>query len=145
MKREYLLIASQTLRTPLLLHAVAIRVARPSQVRLRQGYGGRVSVNRCSGAGLKRVGLLGERLSSDLSNVDHLLQDLLDGAAQVLHQVKANGNLDGIGRPLPRTFGKRASPVTRDDLHTGVILQPGRQGRGTGVGKQLKRSIGAKV
>ena len=40
MQRAYVLIAGETLRTPLLLHAYAIRVARPSQIRLRQGSGG---------------------------------------------------------------------------------------------------------
>ena len=47
--------------------------------------------------------------------------------------------------PLPRTFSKRASAVTRDDLHTRMSLQPGSQGGGAGVGKQFKRTIGAEV
>ena len=54
-------------------------------------------------------------------------------------------DLNSIWRPLPRTFGKRARPVTRDDLDTGMILQPTGQGRRTRIGKHLERSIGAKV
>jgi hypothetical protein len=35
--------------------------------------------------------------------------------------------------------------VTRDDLHTGMVLQPGSEGRSTRIGKQLKWTIGAEV
>jgi len=83
MQREYLLIASQTLSTPLLLHAFAIRVAHPPQIRQRQGCVRCVIITwrGSGGAGLKLVRLLGERLSSHLSNLDHLLQDLLNRQA----------------------------------------------------------------
>jgi hypothetical protein len=137
MQREYLLIASQTLRTPLLLHAYAIRVARPLHVRQRQGYRSQVIIIWCGNGRLhlELVGLLCKRLSSHLSNVDHLLQDLLDGGAQVLHEVKAVGDLNRIWRSLPCTFSKRAGTVARDDLKAGMSLEPGGEGGGTGVGK----------
>ena len=61
------------------------------------------------------------------------------------HQMEAVGDLNSIGRTLPRTFGKRAGSVTRDHLYTGMILQPACQGRRTRIRKQLKWAIGAKV
>ena len=51
------------------------------------------------------------------------------------HQVKAVGDLDGIGRALPGTFGKRAGAITRDHLNAGMVLQPGSEGCRTGIGQ----------
>ena len=80
-----------------------------------------------------------------MSNIDHLIQDLLNGSAQVLHQMKAVGDLNRIRCALPGTFGKRASTVTRDDGDTRMGLQPGSEGRGTRIRKQLDWPMGTEV
>jgi hypothetical protein len=116
MQREHLLIARETLRPPLLLHAWAIRVAYSPEIGQRHGCTSPRVVQYCS-AGLELDRLLGERLSRGLPRIDHLVQNLLQGGAQVLHQMEAVGHLDGISRSLCCAFGKRAGTVTRDDLH----------------------------
>ena len=62
-----------------------------------------------------------------------------------MHQVEAVSALNRIRRTLPGTFGKRASTVTCIDLHTWMRLQPGRQSRGIGIRKQIKRSVCAEI
>src|SRR5262245_51412632 len=146
MQREHLRIACQTQSTPLLLHTYAIRVACPPYIRQRQGCVRRIVITSCgSGSRPGMVCLLSESLSSDVSNIDHLLQDLLNGGAQVLHQMKAVSDLDSIGCPLPAAFSQCAGTVTRDNLDTGMDLQPGSEGLRTRIGKHLKWSIGAEV
>jgi hypothetical protein len=142
---EHLLLAGKALRTPLLLLSFAIWVAHPSELRQWQGCVRRMGIVRCGSAGLHLVRLLGKRLSSRLAYVDHLVQDLLDRGAQVLHEMEAVSNLDRVGRTLCGAFGKRASTITRDNRHTRMGLQPGREGRGTGIGKQLKWPPGTEV
>ena len=54
-------------------------------------------------------------------------------------------SLNGIGCALPGGFGKRAGTVTRDDLDTRILLQPGSDGRRTRIGKHCTWPIGAQV
>src|SRR5262245_65187319 len=116
MERKHLLIACQTQSAPLLLHAYAIRVACPPYIRQWQGCVRRIVITNCgSGSRPGAVCLLSEGLGSDVSNINHLLQDLLNGGAQVLHQVEAVSDLDSIGCPLPGAFSKCAGTVTRDN------------------------------
>jgi hypothetical protein len=61
------------------------------------------------------------------------------------HQVKAVGDLNGVWGALRGAVGKRTSPITCDDLHARMSLQPGREGRGAGIGKQLERLVGAEI
>jgi hypothetical protein len=43
---------------------------------------------------------------------------------QILQEVPAIGNLYGIGRALTRTFGIHAAPITANNLHARMRLQP---------------------
>jgi hypothetical protein len=115
---------AQTLSPPLLLHPFAIRVACSPYIWQRQRGIHRSLITCCGscGSGLEQVGLLSQRFSSDLPNIDHLLQYLLDGSAQVLHQMKALGDLDGIRCASSRAFCKCSGTVTRDDFYTGMGL-----------------------
>src|SRR5215216_5396453 len=90
-------------------------------------------------------GLLGERLCSCLPHIDHPLQALLDGGTQVWHQMQAVGDLNGVRRSLARALGKRTSPVTRNDLHPRMGLEPGRKPGGIRIRQQLKWPIGTEI
>ena len=48
----------------------------------------------------------------------------LHGITKMAQQVPAICNLSGIGSTLSGAFGKGASAIPGDDLHTSVVLQP---------------------
>jgi hypothetical protein len=76
-------------------------------------------------------------LCSNVSNLDHLLQDLLNGGSQVLHEMEAVSDLNCIGCAVPGTFSERARTIACDDLHTRMGFEPASEGRGTRITKQL--------
>jgi len=59
------------------------------------------------------------------------IADGIERRTEILHEVKAIGNLDRLGRTLRRACGARPSPITSDDSHTGMGLKPaGKRGGG---------------
>lgn len=68
-----------------------------------------------------------------------------DGLAEVAPDVPAISNLDRLGCPAVGAVGVGAGAVAADDLHTGVLLEPGGQGVGGAVGQDVDRSSRADV
>lgn len=70
---------------------------------------------------------------------------LLDGFGQVLPQVEAVGDVDGVRGAEPGGFGVGGGAVAADDLHSGVGGQPGAHGFDGAVGQQVGRAAGLDV
>jgi hypothetical protein len=51
-------------------------------------------------------------------------QEFLDGIPHVFEEVPAVGNLDSVRRSGRAATGIRRTPITTDDLHAGMIVQP---------------------
>jgi hypothetical protein len=81
--------------------------------RFRQGR----TLLFCGGRGVGQAGAVGGNA-------------LLDGLGEVLPQVEAVGDLDGVRCPGPGSVGVRAGAVPADDLDAGVGGQPVREGLG---------------
>src|SRR3954468_12817930 len=64
------------------------------------------------------------------------------GIAQIAQQVEAVGHLDRLRSAGAHAVGKGTGPVAGDDLDAGMRLQPGGDGLGTAVGKQIDRLVG---
>src|SRR5215216_1154773 len=65
------------------------------------------------------------------------LEEALEGLTQVLEQMKAVGDLDGMWRPAARAFGILGRPVAADHLHPWMLLEP----LGKGVSGALRKQI----
>jgi len=59
----------------------------------------------------------------------------------IVQQVKAVGDLHGVGRTRARAFGVGSRPVAGDDLHAGVRLQPGSYHLGGALGEQVDGTV----
>jgi len=67
---------------------------------------------------------LGDRIHRPLSPA---AQVLLDPSTQVLHQVKAIGDLPGLRRTLPRRISVDTVSITSDQLNGRSLAQPCRR------------------
>jgi hypothetical protein len=119
----------------LLIHTLPARLALGGALLGRCG-------RLCRGHGYRdrplghRHRLLAQR---GIDRIEHLAmrgEDLIQGFRQVLEEVKPVGNLDGRGCPLVRAIGVRWRPITGNDLHPRMLLEP--------VGQGLSRAIGEK-
>ncbi|WYB34013.1 hypothetical protein WJ438_01135 [Streptomyces sp. GD-15H] len=70
---------------------------------------------------------------------------LLDRLAEVGPQVIAVGNLLGLGRPGPRALPVTAGAVPADDLHLGVLAEPGGQVLALTAVEEMQRTVGGHV
>ena len=61
----------------------------------------------------------------------------LESVDQVVYEVEAVGDLDRVGRALPRAVAVRAAAIPADDLHPRVRREPRREGGRLAVGQQV--------
>ena len=61
----------------------------------------------------------------------------LQRRGQVLEEVKTVRDLNGVGSSLPRALRVGAASVAGNDLYSGMLLQPLRQGLSPAVGEQI--------
>jgi hypothetical protein len=59
--------------------------------------------------------------------------------------MKAIGDLHRLGRPLAGTLGVRPAPVTADDLHFWMLVQPRRQDLRRAIGQQVDHLLRLQV
>jgi hypothetical protein len=74
-----------------------------------------------------------------------LQHGLLNRVGEVLPQVEAVGDMDGVGGAEPCGLGVGGGAVTADDLHTRVDGQPGAHGLHGAIGQQVDRPAGLDV
>jgi len=69
------------------------------------------------------------------------IEDRFKRLTEILHQVKAIGNLDGFWGALRGAVGKRASPITCDDFYTRMLLKPGCESGSCILRQQINRTM----
>jgi hypothetical protein len=67
------------------------------------------------------------------------VEHLIEGLHPILEQVKAVGDLRGLGCPVACPIGIGSGPIARDDLHPWMRLEPLGQGLGLPIGHQGDR------
>ena len=70
---------------------------------------------------------------------------LVYGVAKVAQHVPAISDLDGLRSAVAGTLGVGAGAIARDDLHSGVIPQPGREGLGLSIRQQVHHLVPLEV
>jgi hypothetical protein len=63
----------------------------------------------------------------------------LYGIGHIAQEVKAIGDLDGVGRAAPGTFSVSPGAIATDHFDTAMGLQPVAQGRSLAIGQQRNR------
>ena len=66
-----------------------------------------------------------------------IVQERLDGFAQILHQMKPIHDLHGLRSAAPDAVGVEGTAIPTDDRHRGMLGQPGRQ--------TVRRALGQEV
>jgi len=74
-----------------------------------------------------------------------LLKYQLHGIGHVAQEMKAIGDLHGVGRTAPCTFGVGTRTVATDHCYAGMGLQPLTQGGRFAIGQQRNRSAAFQV
>lgn len=128
----------------LLIHTLPARLALGGALLGRRGRVCRWHGHRDRPLG-HRYRLLAPR---GIDRVEHRAmggEDLIQGFCQVLEEVKPVGDLDSRRCPLVSAIGVRLRPITGDDLHAGMLLEPVGQGLGGAIGEERHRPVALQI
>jgi hypothetical protein len=68
-----------------------------------------------------------------------------EGIAEIAQEMPAVGNLDSGRRPVSDGAAEDAGAITRNDLHTRMLFEPGRDSRGVAVRQQVDDLLALQV
>jgi hypothetical protein len=83
----------------------------------------------------------GELFGDLLQSARKAMQQPLHCVAQVLDQVETIGHLEGFGGAIRSGLGIGTSAVAAEDLHAGVLVQPGGDGLGVAVRQEIDGAV----
>jgi hypothetical protein len=72
-------------------------------------------------------------------------EDLIEALGQILQDMKAVGNLEGVGRAQPSALSITAATIPTDDLNTRVLAQPTGKGLGGTIWQEVDGLVSLQV
>src|SRR5262245_16912306 len=73
------------------------------------------------------------------------IEESLDSLSHILVEMPAIGDLNGRRSDLQRAVSICAGAIAADELHPGILLEPGRQRRRFPIRKEINRRASLKV